>query len=78
MAGLGLFLIALGAILFWGVEAEIGGLDIDAIGVILMVIGAVGFVVGVVQSRRMRTRTERHVSADGQHVVEDTTTSGGA
>jgi hypothetical protein len=38
-----LILIAAGAILTWGVTDEPSGLNLDAIGVILMVIGIVGF-----------------------------------
>src|ERR671918_1364591 len=37
--GVGLILIAVGAILTWGVNAEVSGLDVTAIGVILLVIG---------------------------------------
>jgi hypothetical protein len=40
----GLILIAAGAILAWGITDEPSGLDLDAIGVILMVIGLVGLV----------------------------------
>jgi hypothetical protein len=39
-----LLLIAAGAILTWGITDEPSGLNLDAIGVILMVIGIVGFV----------------------------------
>ena len=39
-----LLLIAAGAILAWGVTDEPSGLNLDAIGVILIVIGIVGFV----------------------------------
>ena len=39
-----LILIAAGAILTWGVTNEPSGLNLDAIGVILMVIGIVGLV----------------------------------
>ena len=39
-----LILIAAGAILTWGVTDEPSGLNLDAIGVILMVVGIVGFV----------------------------------
>jgi hypothetical protein len=39
-----LILIAAGAILTWGITDEPSGLNLDAIGVILMVIGIVGFV----------------------------------
>jgi hypothetical protein len=37
--GVGLILIAFGAILTWGVNAEVSGLDVTAIGVILLVLG---------------------------------------
>ncbi len=76
MAGLGLFLAALGAILYWGINAEVSGVDLDAIGVILMALGAIGFVFGMIQGRFVTTRTERHVSADGQHIVEENRTTG--
>jgi hypothetical protein len=42
-----LILIAAGAILTWGVTAEASGLNIDAIGAILMIIGLVGFVLSL-------------------------------
>jgi hypothetical protein len=46
--GASLFLIAGGAILVWGVNAEVGGLDVDAIGVILMVVGIIGAVLSLI------------------------------
>jgi hypothetical protein len=39
-----LILIAAGAILTWGVTSEPSGLNLDAIGVVLMVVGIVGFI----------------------------------
>jgi hypothetical protein len=39
-----LILIAAGAILAWGVTDEPSGLNLDAIGVILIVIGIIGFI----------------------------------
>jgi hypothetical protein len=39
-----LILIAAGAILAWGITEEPSGLNLDAIGVILIVIGIVGFI----------------------------------
>jgi hypothetical protein len=42
--GVSLVLVAAGAILVWGITDEPSGLDLDAIGVILMVIGIVGFI----------------------------------
>jgi len=46
--GASLFLIAGGAILIWGVTGEVAGLDLDAIGAILMVIGIIGLVLSLV------------------------------
>ena len=46
--GASLFLIAGGAILVWGVNREVAGLDVDAIGVILMVIGIIGAVLSMI------------------------------
>jgi hypothetical protein len=43
-----LLLIAFGAILTWAVSKEPSGLDLDAVGVILMVVGLVGFVLSLV------------------------------
>ena len=46
--GVSLLLIAAGAILIWGVTGEASGLDVDAIGVILMVVGLAGLVLSLV------------------------------
>jgi hypothetical protein len=46
--GASLFLIAGGAILVWGVTGELAGLDVDAIGVILMVVGIVGLILSMI------------------------------
>lgn len=46
--GASLFLIAAGAILVWGVTGEVAGIDVDAIGVILMVVGIIGLVISMI------------------------------
>jgi hypothetical protein len=46
--GVSLVLIAVGAILVWGVNAEAEGLNIDAIGVILMIVGFVGALLSMI------------------------------
>jgi Domain of unknown function (DUF6458) len=46
--GVSLILIAAGAILTWAVDATVSGLDINAVGVILLVVGIVGFVLSLV------------------------------
>lgn len=40
--GVSIFLLAVGAILAFAVEIETSGIDLDAVGVILMVVGAIG------------------------------------
>ena len=40
--GTSLFLIALGAILYFAVEVDLAGISIDTVGVILMVVGVIG------------------------------------
>src|SRR5829696_378988 len=46
--GVSLLLVAAGAILIWGVTGEASGIDVDAIGVILIVVGIIGFVLSLV------------------------------
>lgn len=45
--GLSLLAIAVGAILKFAVTATMSGIDVSSVGVILMVIGAVGLVIGL-------------------------------
>jgi hypothetical protein len=46
--GVSLILIAVGAILTWAVNATVSGLDINTVGVILMVVGLAGLVLSLV------------------------------
>ena len=51
-----LFLIALGAVLKFAVTDAIGGVDLGMVGVILMIVGAVGLVLSLIlATRRQRT-----------------------
>jgi len=45
--GLSLFLMAVGAILAWAVDATVTGLDIKIVGVILMGVGFLGLVLSL-------------------------------
>jgi hypothetical protein len=64
--GVSLLLIAVGAILVWGLQSDVAGISEDAIGVILMVVGAVGLILsmmfwsswGGVSGRRRSTYVE--------------------
>lgn len=45
---LSIFLIAIGAILAWAVNAEVSGIDVQVAGVILVIVGAIGFIASLV------------------------------
>ena len=45
--GVSLILIAVGAILTWAVNATVSGLEINTIGVILMIVGAIGLLLSL-------------------------------
>jgi len=46
--GVSLFLIAVGAILTWAVTATTNGIDLNVVGVILMVVGAAGLILSMI------------------------------
>jgi hypothetical protein len=61
--GLSIFLIAVGAVLNWGVDVkDPSGFNLNTIGVILMVVGAIGLLASMVilGSHRDRTVVEEH------------------
>ena len=45
---LSILLIAAGAILAWAVDAEVSGVDITMVGIILLVVGIVGLLVSLI------------------------------
>jgi len=51
--GTSLFLIAVGAILRWAVSDAIEGVDLTTVGLILMVVGVVGLLFGIWQTRQV-------------------------
>lgn len=58
--GVSLFLVAVGAILTVAVTTTVEGIDLDAAGIILMVVGAVGFLWAVIA----------RMGEDDRHVVQ--------
>jgi hypothetical protein len=46
--GVGTFFIAVGAILSFAVHTTVSGLDINTVGVILMIVGALGIVLDLI------------------------------
>ncbi len=73
--GFGLFLIAVGAILRWGVTRGVEGANLDVVGLILIVVGAAAAVLGLLMSgtfRRTRTVERADVTPTGrERVVEE-------
>lgn len=67
--GSSIFLIALGAILTFAVDAEVSGLDISTVGVILMIAGAIGVLVSLVWADKLSnsTHTEHKVEEHHSH-----------
>jgi hypothetical protein len=55
--GASLFLIAIGAILKWAVTKHVSGIDLQVMGVILMVIGAVGLLLELILWSTRRNAT---------------------
>jgi hypothetical protein len=45
--GTSIFLIAIGAILYFAVDADISGLEITTVGLILMIVGLLGLVISL-------------------------------
>ena len=45
--GVSLFLIAIGAILTWAVNFTVAGIEINTVGVILMIVGLVGLLLSL-------------------------------
>lgn len=62
--GSGIFLLALGAILTFAVNTSVSGISLSAVGVILMIAGAIGLAVALVARNR---RTEEHVVHERGH-----------
>lgn len=54
-----LFLVALGAILSWAVSVEAEGFNLNTIGLILMIVGAVGLILTLIMTASA-DRTDRN------------------
>ena len=74
--GISIVLLAIGAVLTWGVERTVSGIDVNTIGVILMVVGGLGFVASLFLSSAMPWRgaaADERAAAD----TDDAYTVGG-
>jgi hypothetical protein len=57
--GASIFLAAVGAILRYAVEDSISGVDLQTVGLILIIAGVVGFVAGLAMTMSARDTTPR-------------------
>ncbi len=62
--GTSLFLIAVGAILRYAVDATVAGIDIQAAGLILIIIGVIGLAIGLFMLAGDRRREDKVVYED--------------
>jgi hypothetical protein len=53
-AGGSLFLVAVGAILFWAVKYQVPGVSLHMVGLILMIVGVVGLLWSMIASATHR------------------------
>jgi hypothetical protein len=73
-SGLSIFLIAVGAILYFAVSTSVSGLNLDTVGVILMIVGALGLVVSLISLGATRARVGRTTVVQGTTPVQTGTT----
>jgi hypothetical protein len=79
-AALGILLIVAGAIVTFAIDKAVDGVDLEALGYIMMGGGALSLIIGAIQGAglmsmgKRRVTSERLVSPDGNHVVEETET----
>lgn len=77
-AGLGVLLLVAGAIVRWAIDGDVENTNLDMLGLILMGGGLLSLLIALIQgmgwmsATRRHVQTERLVSPDGTHVVEET------
>ena len=69
--GTSIFLIALGAILKYAVTATVAGLDVQTVGVILMVAGILGLLLSIFLEMSARDRRRGDVVVEERPVVRE-------
>lgn len=64
--GVSIFLVAVGAILTFALETEVSGINLDTVGIILMIVGIIGLVLSAMfwSTWGGFNRTERTVVRD--------------
>jgi len=62
--GASIFLIAVGAILYFATNFRVAHVSIDTVGLILMIAGVLGLILGLVQQAMWSRRTRREVRVE--------------
>ncbi|HYM58998.1 MAG TPA: DUF6458 family protein [Solirubrobacteraceae bacterium] len=62
--GTSIFLIAVGAILYFAVNADVSGLEISTVGLILMIVGVLGLLISLYYTTLYTRRRPGEVPAD--------------
>lgn len=81
LAIFGILLIVAGAIITFAVDTAVEGVDLQALGYILMAGGVLSLLAAAIKGAgwmsmsNTKMHTERHMSADGRHYVEETQTA---
>ena len=81
LVAFGIVLVIAGAVLTFAVDAQVDNVDLAVIGWILMAGGAFSILAGAIRGAswmsmgNKKFEHERHVSSDGQHVVEESKVS---
>ena len=71
--GSSLFLIAVGAILDFAVDADVSGIEISTVGIILMVIGVIGLLISLFFLGEWRAATGRSSKTARSRATASTT-----
>jgi hypothetical protein len=69
---IGILLLALGAVLIWGVDQTVSGVDVSTIGVILMAVGGVGIFASLLVSARFVAGRTREPAWDSATSARET------
>ncbi|HEY4779454.1 MAG TPA: DUF6458 family protein [Solirubrobacterales bacterium] len=66
-----IFLIAVGAILYFATNVHVAHVSIDTVGLILMIAGAAGLVLGFVQQEMWSRRSRREVVIEDERNLDE-------
>ena len=66
--GTSIFLIAAGAILKWAVTASVAGVKLEVVGLILMIVGALGLVLSLIRMSTLARRRRATVYSDPRYL----------